>query len=86
MAVLDTGVQYGHPDLKQNVWHNSHEVNGNGKDDDKNGYVDDYYGLNVIKGKGNAADDDGHGTHVSGIVAGRGNNATGISGLCWAGR
>lgn len=84
IAVLDSGIQYSHPDLKDNVWHNPHEVKNNGKDDDKNGWVDDYYGVNLVKGKGSAADDDGHGTHVSGIIAGRGNNAVGISGLCWS--
>jgi subtilisin family serine protease len=86
LAVLDTGIQWDHPDLSGNVWHNPEEVKGNGKDDDKNGYVDDYWGFNVIKGKGNAKDDNGHGTHVGGIIAGRGNNADGISGLCWTAR
>ena len=83
VAVLDTGMQYTHPDLKANVWHNKHEIDDNGKDDDKNGYVDDYYGLNAIAGKGNAEDKDGHGTHVSGIIGAHGNNALGVSGLCW---
>jgi thermitase len=84
VAILDTGIQYNHPDLAANVWHNPHEIQSNGKDDDKNGWVDDYYGVNLVKGKGSGVDDDGHGTHVSGIVAGRGNNGTGISGLCWS--
>jgi thermitase len=85
VAVLDTGIQYNHPDLSANLWHNPHEIQSNGKDDDKNGWVDDYYGVNLVKGKGSGVDDDGHGTHVSGIVGGRGNNGTGISGLCWSG-
>lgn len=83
VAVLDSGVQHSHPDLEQNVWHNPHEINGNGKDDDHNGYVDDYYGVNVRKGSGSGGDADGHGTHVAGIVGGRGNNGTGVSGTCW---
>ena len=84
IAVLDSGVQYGHPDLKDNIWHNADEVKSNGKDDDKNGYVDDYYGVDLVDGSGSASDDDGHGTHVAGIIGGRGNNATGVSGLCWS--
>src|SRR3954454_10310231 len=85
VAVLDTGTQYDHPDLSGRVWHNSHEKNGNGKDDDKNGYVDDYYGVDLVAGKGSGVDDEGHGTHVSGIIAAHVNNGTGISGLCWSG-
>ena len=85
VAVLDTGTQYDHPDLSGNVWHNPHEKAGNGIDDDKNGYVDDYYGVNLVSGTGSGIDDDGHGTHVSGIIAAHGNNDTGVSGLCWKG-
>ena len=83
MAVLDTGIDTDHPDLEPNVYKSDDKPN-NGKDDDKNGYVDDNYGWNVIKGKGSGEDDNGHGTHVSGIVAGRGNNANGSSGICWS--
>jgi subtilisin family serine protease len=60
-------------------------VPNNGKDDDHNGYVDDYYGIDLIAGKGDGEDNNGHGTHVSGIVAGRGNNGVGVSGVCWSG-
>jgi subtilisin family serine protease len=84
VAVLDTGIDTDHPDLKDNVWKNTKEKNGNGKDDDGNGYVDDYYGVNLFKGKGNGEDDNGHGTHVAGIIAARGNNSTGVSGVCWS--
>jgi thermitase len=85
VAVLDTGTQTNHPDLQPNVWHNPHEIDDNNKDDDKNGYVDDYYGVNLVAGKGSGEDDEGHGTHVSGIIAGHGDNALGGAGLCWSG-
>jgi len=83
VAILDTGIDTDHPDLGPNVYKSSDKPN-NGKDDDKNGYVDDTYGFNAINGKGSGEDDNGHGTHVSGIVAGRGNNANGSSGVCWS--
>jgi thermitase len=83
VAILDTGIDTDHPDLKSNVYKSDDKPNNN-KDDDKNGYVDDTYGLNAIKGKGSGQDDNGHGTHVSGIVAGRGNNDVGVSGTCWS--
>jgi thermitase len=83
VAVVDTGVDTDHPDLVQNLYKSNDKPN-NGKDDDKNGFVDDTYGLNVIKGKGSAEDDNGHGTHVAGIVAGRANDSVGVSGICWS--
>ena len=83
VAVVDTGVDTDHPDLVANLYKSKDKPNNN-KDDDKNGYVDDTYGLNVIKGKGSGQDDNGHGTHVAGIVAGRANDAVGVSGICWS--
>ena len=59
VAVVDEGVKYDHPDLKDNMWVNPGEIAGNGKDDDGNGYVDDVYGLNAFKGNGNITWDRG---------------------------
>jgi thermitase len=83
VAVLDTGIDTDHPDLQTNVFKSEDQPN-NGKDDDRNGYVDDTYGYNAIKGKGSGEDDNGHGTHVAGIVGARGNNALGETGTCWS--
>jgi thermitase len=83
VAVLDTGVQTDHPDLKSNLWENTNDPS-NGRDDDNNGVVDDRYGGDVVDGKGSGDDKQGHGTHVAGIIGARGNNDRGIAGLCWS--
>lgn len=83
VAVIDTGVDYNHEDLKDNMWINPREIAGNSIDDDSNGYVDDVYGINAINGSGNPIDDNGHGTHCSGTIAGRGNNGIGVTGVSW---
>ncbi|MDH4202971.1 MAG: S8 family serine peptidase [Phycisphaerae bacterium] len=87
IAVIDTGVDYDHPDLIHNMWANAAELNGDPEvDDDGNGYVDDIYGINIIDGSGDPKDDHGHGTHCAGIIAAEGNNAADISGVCWSAR
>ncbi|MDZ8029711.1 S8 family peptidase [Nostoc sp. DedSLP04] len=82
VAVVDTGVDYNHEDLKNNIWTNSKEIAGNGIDDDGNGYVDDTYGWNFADQNNNTLDDNGHGTHVSGTIAGENNNY-GVTGIAY---
>ena len=83
VAVLDTGVDYRHPDLAPNVWVNPYEIPGNGVDDDQNGWADDVHGINSVTGSGDPVDDNGHGTHVAGIIAAAGNNGRGVTGVNW---
>lgn len=82
VAVIDSGVDYEHEDLKDNMWVNADEIPGNNIDDDQNGYVDDYYGVDIVAGKGNGGDTNGHGTHVAGIIAARNNNV-GVLGIAY---
>jgi len=83
VAVIDTGIDYFHPDLRANVWINSREIPGNGRDDDGNGFVDDLHGYDFVSHDSDPMDDHFHGTHVSGIIGAVGNNGIGISGVCW---
>ncbi len=84
VAVVDTGVDYNHEDLKRNIWENKKECTGRkGVDDDGNGYVDDCHGWNAVNDNGNPYDDNGHGTHVAGIIGAVGNNGKGVSGVNW---
>ncbi len=84
VAVIDTGVDYTHEDLRSNMWTNTREIPGNGFDDDGNGYVDDVYGYDFFNNDSDPQDDYGHGTHVAGIIAATGNNGVGITGVSWS--
>ncbi|MEI5639538.1 MULTISPECIES: S8 family serine peptidase [unclassified Pseudoalteromonas] len=81
VGVIDTGVDYTHPDLAANAWQNPGEIAGDGIDNDDNGYIDDVYGINAITGTGDPMDDQGHGTHVSGTIGATGNDALGVAGV-----
>jgi subtilisin family serine protease len=83
VGVIDSGVDYNHPDLKANMWVNPFEIAGDGIDNEGNGYVDDIHGANFITGSGNPMDDQGHGTHVAGTIGGVGNNGAGMTGVNW---
>lgn len=81
VGVIDTGVDYTHPDLAANAWVNPGEIAGDGIDNDGNGYIDDVYGINAITNVGDPMDDNGHGTHVSGTIGATGNNGEGVVGV-----
>lgn len=80
VGVIDSGIDYNHIDLKDNIWINNEEIPGNEIDDDNNGYVDDYSGWNFTGVNNNTYDDNSHGTHVSGIIAAS-TNGMGIVGV-----
>jgi len=86
IAVVDTGVDYNHNDLSGNIWNNSAEIANNGRDDDGNGFVDDVRGWDFANNDNNPMDDNNHGTHLSGTIAARGDNGSGVVGVNWSAR
>lgn len=85
IAVIDSGVDWDHEDLAGNIWTNRNEIEGNGVDDDGNGYIDDVHGWDFVDDD-NDPDDGftGHGTAMAGIIAAEGNNLIGIAGVTWS--
>jgi subtilisin family serine protease len=92
VGVIDTGIDYNHPDLMANIWNNPGETGldasgrdrrTNGVDDDGNGFVDDWHGWDFANGDNDPMDDHGHGTHCAGTIGAEGGNHAGVAGVCW---
>lgn len=83
VAIIDSGIDLNHIDLKNNIWKNLGEIPDNNIDDEGNGYVDDVNGWNFYNNTNNVQDNYGHGTHIAGIIGAEGNNSLGIAGINW---
>ncbi len=87
VAVVDSGIAFEHPDIASNIWTNPGETGGgretNGRDDDRNGYVDDWRGWDWVTDDNRPADLSGHGTHTAGVIGADGNDGFGMAGVAW---
>lgn len=92
VGILDTGIRYDHPDLKENIWNNPGETgtdssgndkSTNGIDDDGNGFIDDFRGWDFVGNDNDPLDENGHGTHTAGTIGAVGNNGIGVAGINW---
>ncbi len=83
VAVIDTGIDWTHPDLLENLYTNKAEIAGNGIDDDHNGFIDDIHGWNFEAKSNNSSDDHDHGSHCAGTIGGVGDNGQGVVGVNW---
>jgi subtilisin family serine protease len=79
-AVIDSGIDSTHQDLRAHMWRNTADCNRNGVDDDGNGYSDDCYSFNTVDVDTDPMDDHNHGTHVAGTIGAVGNNNLGVVG------
>jgi hypothetical protein len=96
VADIDSGVDYNHYDLSANIWTSPGEIHGNGIDDDGNGFVDDVRGWDFCSSStpptycvtfdSDPMDENGHGTHIGGIIAAEGNNGQAVTGVAWRAR
>ncbi len=83
VAIIDTGLDWTHPDLVGNLYTNPGEIDANGLDDDGNGFIDDVHGWNFSAKTANSIDDNKHGSHCAGTIGATGNNGVGVAGVNW---